>query len=317
MFLGRNITLGSVLCVALCFYPRSYLCAQDLAPRAYIITPLHSNAITVSYGFYDGDLAFNGTVPITDASARMSIPVISYFHSMKILGRTANFIGAYPYGIGNFHGTIQQSETNAYRSGAFDSVYRLSINVWGGPSMSLSEFRKWRQKTVLGVSLKIVAPTGQYDPTKLINLGGNRWSFKPELGVSRRRGKWIFDAYGGAYLYSTNSRFFSQNQYNPGITAQTQAPIGSFEGHLSYDVSPRLWASLDGNFWFGGKTSLNGVENPATEQRNSRVGFTVSAPLSRHHSLKFSYSNGAYVKYGGGFNNISAAWQYSWFGRPN
>jgi hypothetical protein len=290
-------------------------CAQDLAPRAYIITPIHSNAITLSYGFYSGNLNF-GNIPITDATARASVPVISYFHSMNFFGRTANVVVYLPYGVGNFRGKVLGAETNAYRSGLLDSVYRFSVNLKGGPAMTVKEYGRWRQKTIIGASLRVVAPTGQYDPTKLINWGNNRWGFKPELGISRRWGHWVVDGYGGAWLYTTNPEFFSKNKYNPGITAQKQAPIGAFEGHLSYDVKLRLWASLDGNFWFGGTTSLNGVENPVSYLRNSRVGGTVSFPISKHQSIKVSYNNGAYIKYGGDFQNISVAWQYSWLGRP-
>lgn len=290
--------------------------AQDLAPRAYIITPIHSNALTVSYGLYSGNLNFDGSVPITDATARASIPVLSYFHSMNFFGRSANFVASVPYGAGNFHGTILGSETNVYRSGLFDSIYRISVNLVGGPAMDLKDFRKWKQKTLVGVSLRVVAPTGQYDSTKLINYGNNRWAFKPEVGLSRRWGHWVVDAYGAAWLYTTNPKFFSENQYNPGVTTLSQAPIGAFEGHLSYDVRPRLWASLDGNFWFGGVVSKNGIENPASRLRNSRIGGTVSFPVSKHQSMKFSYNNGAYIKYGGNFQNITIAWQYSWFGRP-
>jgi len=82
-------------------------------------------------------------------------------------------------------------------------------------------------------------------------------------------------------------------------------------------VKPRLWASLDGNFWVGGRTSLNGVENPSTVQRNSHIGGTASIPVSKHQSLKFSYNRGAYVIYGGNYQNISIGWQYSWLGKPN
>ena len=127
----------------------------------------------------------------------------------------------------------------------------------------------------------------------------------------------MLDAYGAVWFFTTNPEFFSRNQFNPGVSVQTQQPIGAFEGHLSYDVKPRLWASLDGNFWFGGKTTLNGVQNPGTLQRNSRVGGTVSVPVTKHHSLKFSYANGAYIRYGGNYQSVSVAWQYSWFGRPN
>ena len=290
--------------------------AQDLAPRAYIITPIHSNAMTVTYAFYSGNLDF-GNLPITDAKAHATVPVLSYFHSLNFFGRTASLVVSLPYGVGNFSGSALGTETNVYRSGLLDSVYRLSINLFGGPAMTVQKYAGWKQKTIIGTSLRVVAPTGQYDSTKLINWGNNRWGFKPELGLSRRWGSWVVDGYGGVWLYTTNPKFFSQNQYNPAITAQTQAPIGAFEGHLSYDVKPRLWASFDGNFWFGGTTSQNGIENPASYLRSSRLGATVSFPISKHQSIKLSYNNGAYIKYGGDFQNISAAWQYSWIGRPN
>jgi hypothetical protein len=127
----------------------------------------------------------------------------------------------------------------------------------------------------------------------------------------------VLDTYGAAWFFTTNNEFFSRNQYNPGVSTQSQSPIGAFEGHLSYDVKPRLWASLDGNFWFGGTTSLSGVANPNTALKNSRIGGTVSLPVSKHQSVKFSYNNGAYIRYGGNFQNVSVAWQYSWLGRPN
>ncbi len=289
---------------------------QDLAPRAYLITPVHSNAVTLTYSFFDGDLLFEGTVPITGATARAYVAIFNYSRSLNFFGRTANFTASLPYGVGNFRGIVVDAETLAYRSGLLPATFRFSVNLIGGRAMNVAEFMKWRQKTILGISLRLVPETGQYDPTKLINFGTNRWSFKPELGYSQRWGHWILDAYGGVWLYTTNSEFFSHNQFSPGTNTQTQSPIGSFEGHLSYDFKPRLWVSLDGNYWFGGTTSLNGVENPGTLQRNSRLGGTASIPLSKHQSIKFSYSNGAYIKYGGSSQNVSLAWQYSWLGRP-
>jgi len=290
--------------------------AQDLAPRAYVITPVHSNAATLTYSLFDGSLLFEGTVPITGATARAHVAILSYSHSLKFLGRTANLTASLPYGLGNFRGTVAGAETLAYRSGLLPATFRFSVNLIGGRAMNVAEFVKWRQKTILGVSFRLVPRTGQYDPTKLINLGTNRWAFKPEIGYSRRWGHWILDAYGGVWFYTSNPEFFSHNPFSPGTNTQTQNPIGSFEGHLSYDFKPRLWVSFDGNYWFGGATSVNGVEGPSTLQRNSRVGGTTSIPLNRHQSIKLSYSNGAYIRYGGNFQNVSLAWQYSWLGRP-
>ena len=209
------------------------------------------------------------------------------------------------------------SETKLYRSGLLDSIFRFSVNLYGGPAMSPKEYHSWRQKLILGVSLRVVAPTGQYDPTKLINNGANRWAFKPEFGASRRWGHWLLDAYAGAWFFTTNSEYWSHNAFFPGTRSLSQAPMGSLEGHLSYDVKPRLWFSLDSNFWYGGRTSVNGVQNPQTLQENSRIGVTASIPVSKHQSLKFSYSRGAFVTFGGDFQNVSVAWQYYWLGKPN
>ena len=292
------------------------LSAQDLAPRAYVITPLHSNAVTLAWSFYDGSINFNGALPVSDATGSYNVPILSYYHSFDFFGRSANVVAALPYGVGNFQGTINGAGTNLYRSGLVDSVFRLSVNLKGAPAMPVPQYLKWKQKVLLGASLKVIAPTGQYDPTKLINWGTNRWSFKPEFGYSQRWKKWVLDGYAGVWFFTANSDFWSRNSYYAGTRSQTQNPMGSFEGHLSYDFKPRLWASLDGNFWFGGKTTVGGVENSLSEQNNSRIGGTVSVPITKHQSLKFSYSDGTYIRYGGNYQNVSVAWQYSWIGKP-
>ena len=304
----RFITLAALILSVMSF-------AQDLTPRAYVITPVSSNAIVLSTSFFDGDILFNGTAPITDSSGRVYVSSLSLYHALNFFGRSANATASLPYAIGNFRGKVASAEHNAYRSGLVDTIFRFSVNLVGGPALSPPKFQSWRQRTLIGASLKIVAPTGQYDPTKLINPGGNRWVLKPELGLSRRWGHWIVDAYGGVVFFTDNHDFFSQNQFS-GRNTQSEKPVGAFEGHLSYDVRPRLWASLDGNFWRGGKTSVNGIENPASLQSNSRVGGTASIPVTRHQSVKFSYSKGAYVRFGGNFQNVSVGWQYSWIGKP-
>jgi hypothetical protein len=308
---GKLVLLTAI---AVCS-PQSLL-AQDLSPRAYVINPIHSNAIILTWSFYDGTVLFDGTAPITGAAGTYHVPIFSYYHSFNFFGRSANVTGSLPYAVGNFQGTAQGAEKRLYRSGLLDSAFRLSVNLKGGPAMPVQEFIKWHQKMLLGLSLKVVAPTGQYDPTKLINWGANRWGFKPEFGYSERWGHWVLDGYSGIWFYTKNPEFFSHNTLFLGTQSQSQKPIGAFEGHLSYDLKPRLWFSLDGNYWFGGKTSLNGIENPLTRQKNSRVGGTASIPVSKHQSLKFSYSNGAYIRYGGNYQSVSVAWQYSWLGRP-
>jgi Putative MetA-pathway of phenol degradation len=286
--------------------------AQDLAPRAYVITPLHTNAITLTYVFYNGSLLFNGAVPVTGATGNYSVPIFTLYHSFGLAGHSANISGSLPYAIGTFEGEAIGEDQQIHRSGLLDTTFRLAVNLRGGPSMEVSEFSEWEQKALLGVSLKVVAPSGQYDPNRLVNWGSNRWSFKPELGYSRRRKHMVLDGYAGVWLFTANEHSFSPTGPQP----QTEKPVYSFEGHLSYDLKPRLWFSLDGNFWIGGLAELNGTENPSTRQTSSRIGATTSLPLAKHQSVKVSYANDLYVRFGGDYRNISVAWQYSWFGRP-
>ena len=306
----------AALCFGVCL--AAAVCdGQDLAPRAYVITPAHSNAVILTYNFSDGGLLFDNSIPITDATARLNVPIFSYYHSLSFFGRSANITASLPYGEGHFSGKLMDNETKLYRSGLLDSFYRFSVNIKGGRAMSVREYQSWHQRLILGVSLKVVAPTGQYDPTKLVNNGSNRWAFKPEFGYSERWGHWVVDAYAAVWFFTANPEFWSKNMFFPGVRSQTEAPVGAFETHLSYDIKPRLWASLDGNFWFGGRTTVNGITNVNTYQKNSRIGATVSVPVTKHQSTKVSYNNGAYVLYGGTTRAFLSRGSMRGCGKPN
>jgi hypothetical protein len=283
--------------------------AQDLTPRAYVITPSGSNAVILSFVLNKGDVLLDPSIPVTDSKAQFQLPILSYYHSFGFFGRSANVAFVLPYGYGHFEGTVLGHPAEASRSGLADGRIRLSVNLRGGRVMTLPEFAKYHERTVIGASLTVVVPTGQYDPAKLLNVGTNRWGFKPEIGISHRLGHWAFDGYAGAWLYTTNSNFF------PGSNVRYQNPIASLEFHAGYYVRPRMWVSFDSNFWSGGSTVLDGV-NKNDGARNSRLGGTAAIPITRHQSLKFSVSKGAIVRVGGDFTSVTAGWQYSWLGKP-
>ena len=212
------------------FWLSAIATAQDLAPRTYIITPVHSTAINLTWSLYNGGLNVNGTLPITGATGTYSVPTVSIFHSFNFFGRSGNLTAALPYGVGTFSGQVLGTKQSIYRSGLLDCVTRFSVNLLGGQAMQRQDYARWKQKVILGASIKIVAPTGQYSPTKLVNWGINRWAFKPELGYSERWGHWVLDGYGGVWFYTTNPAYYDIPKPKP----QTEAPIESFEGHLSY-----------------------------------------------------------------------------------
>ena len=176
--------------------------------------------------------------------------------------------------------------------------------------MAAPQFVKWKQKTRLGVSLTVVAPAGQDDPTHLINWGTNRWAFKPEFAVSDPlTQKWLLDAYAGVWLFTTNDTYY------PGSAIRSQAPMGSFQAHLSYNFRPQLWAAVDTTYYVGGQTTIQGAAND-DRQANVRLGGTVVFPVGQRHSIKLAVAKGAIVRIGSDFTTYSVAWQSGWVPRP-
>lgn len=285
---------------------------QQLAPRAYAIAPINSTALILGFSYLDGGLQFQGGAPITGATAKVDLPALGLYRTFSLFGRAASATFDVPYGIGQFRGTVLELPRHLALSGFLDASLRVSVNLLGGPAMTAWEFAHWQQTTLVGASLTVVGPTGQYDPTRLVNFGSNRWAFKVELGYSRRWRHWLFDAYGGGWFFTTDPEYFSHNQYFPGTRSQSETPIGSLEAHVSYDLMPRLWVSFDADYWWGGETGINGVISEGTNQNNSRIGLTASVPLSNHQSIKLSVAEGAYIRYGGNYRSVSLAWQYAW-----
>jgi len=281
------------------------LTSQELEPRAYSVSPVKTNLVVLSNAYAFGDLTFDPSLPVEDGSANINTMVAGYFRSMNVFGRSGNFTVVLPYSSGTVQGLLAGEYTQVSRSGLRDPSVRFAVNLYGAPAMRLKEFASWSKKTVIGASVVVVAPLGQYDPAKLLNIGSNRWACKPELGWSRRFGHWVVDAYGGVWLFTDNTTFY------PGTRTRSQAPIISTQFHLSYNIRSRLWAAADANFYSGGRTSINGVPSQDL-QKNSRLGGTVSIPLTRRQALKFSYSRGAYTTIGADFHAFAVGWQYLW-----
>ena len=317
-----NVRIHRALCAVLCATSFAAVSlnsahAQQMEPRSYSNSPIGLNFGIVGYQYSWGDVLVDPSLPIKNANAKVDTVALGYGRVLDFWGESGTLAAVLPYARISASGQVEGQSQSVNRSGFGDLGLRVAVNLIGAPALSLEEFRNYRQDTIVGASFALTAPTGQYNNAKLVNVGTNRWSFKPEVGLSRRWGHWILDAYGGVWFFTRNPEFFSRNQYFPGTQDQTQQPIAAFETHLSYDVRPRLWVSLDANFWRGGTTSLNGVENPATLQQSSRVGVTASFPLTRHQSLKVAYADGAYIRYGGDYQIVAVAWQYSWIGKPN
>ncbi len=228
--------------------------AQDLEPRAYSPSPVGANFFIASYGYQSGNVLFDSAVPITDAEVKLNSSVMVYGRTFGVLGRSASAFAALPYVWGEASGQVLEEQRTITRSGLADLRMRFAMNIVGGKALTPREFAVRKPSTTLGASLTVVAPTGQYDPAKLVNIGSNRWSFKPEVGLSHPIGRWYFELYGGVWLFTDNKNFF-------GGSLREQKPIATIQTHVSYTVRPRLWVSANATYFTGGRTVINEVIN--------------------------------------------------------
>ena len=286
------------------------LSAQDLDPRAYAHVPVNGTFLIWGFAVSHGGVVSDPTLPVTDVNATVETPSIGVGRSFDMFGKTAQVFGVLPYSWAQASGKVLGEGKDITRAGLYDMRIRLSVLVRGAPAASVAQLAKAPRRTILGTSLTVVAPTGQFFPDRLINLGTNRWAFKPEFAVSQPMGqKWLLDVYSALWLFTAN------NSYYPGTLERTQAPMGAFQAHLSYNFTRKAWAAFDATYYVGGASTIQGVEND-DRQSNTRLGGTVALPVGQRHSIKLAVSRGAIIRFGANFTTFSFGWQSAWFPRP-
>lgn len=275
--------------------------AQDLEPRAYSASPVGANFVVAGYGKSNGKIMFDAAAPIANARADLNLATVGYGHVFNLLGHQANVSAALPYIWGEASGDVGEDRRVAERSGLGDLRLRASVLLAGGPALSRQAFATRKPRPIVGVSLVAVAPTGEYMSDKLVNIGANRWAFKPEIGVSVPMGRWQADAYATVWLYQDNDDYFGGKHL-------ARDPMSAFQAHVSYTFRPGLWAAVDGTYYSGGGTTTNGVKD-ANRQENARLGFTVSVPVRQGQAVQVIASKGALTRFGGDFTSVAVTWR--------
>lgn len=271
---------------------------QELSPRAYWPAPRGTQLFYTGYAFSWGDIVTDPSLPVVGVNSNISTSVLGYSRTLSLWGRTSNFLIEVPYTWGTTKGAVVGQSARRDISGLGDISMTLSINLMGAPSMTPDEFQELRRNPhpILGVSLKLAAPTGDYEKDKLLNIGTNRWAAKAELGYAHPfASRWILELELGAWYIRDNDEFLG--------TTREQDPIVAFEFHLVRKIRSSFWVSLDFNHYAGGRTTVGGELN-ADLQRNTRLGATIFYPVAKRHFIRANLSTGVATESGGDFNMI-------------
>jgi hypothetical protein len=295
-------TTAALAAVMLC----ATLRAQDLEPRAYSNSPTGMNFAIAGYAYLKGSVLTDPSLPLENVSNEAHVGAFAYVTTLNILGKSAKFDVIVPYMSLAAKGLVFGLPRARYVNGFADPAFRFSMNFIGAPALTASEFKDYRQDFILGASLRITAPLGQYDEDKLVNIGTNRWSFKPEIGLSKAFGPWTVEITPGVTFYTHNGDFFG------GRTRQV-APLIAVQGGVTYSFAPGAWLALNAGYFVGGQTTVDDLEND-DEQEGMRFGATLALPVNRYHSIKFYGITGFNAHREHDFQAVGVAWQVRWGG---
>jgi hypothetical protein len=281
--------------------------AQDLEPRLYTNVPVGINFLAAGYSYSEGNVLFDPAVTLENAEIEIDGPALGYGRSVRLGPFSGKVDGAVARVCLDGAADYEGERVTRNVCGLTDARARVTVNFLGAPPLTRQEFAGYDQDWVFGGSLQLGLPVGDYDATRLVNIGANRSSTKLELGVAKNLARWLLELSLAETLYADNGDFF-------GSRIREQEPITSLQGHAVYRFSSGVWLAIDATHYEGGETTTNGMRS-SDLQSNTRVGLTASVPINAKHSVKIAASTGVSTRTGTDFDSLAAVWQYAWGGR--
>jgi hypothetical protein len=298
------------LAVALLAFLIGFANAQDVEPRRWSHIPKGSNFVGGGYAYSRGDVLFDPVLEIENVEVELHTAVFSYIHSFEFLERSARIDFVQGYRDARWEGLLSGAPASAVRQGFTDTLLRFSVNLLGAPPLEREEFAAYRKsvtggETIVGAGLAVQLPTGNYLEDRLLNIGSNRFTFRPQLGVVHNRGKWSMEFTGSAWLFTDNDNFFG------GSELQT-SPLFTAQGHLVYTFRPGLWIGAGAAYGIGAQSTLNGSEGD-DKKGNFAWGISAGYPITSSFGFKVGYfSLRTQEPVGGDVDVLSAGFSFMW-----
>ena len=281
--------------------------AQDLEPRLYTSAPTGLNFLALGYSSSQGGVLFDPSVPLENADLTVDGPALAYVRSLGLWNKSAKFDVALPHACIDGSATYAGQIVTRNVCGFADPRIRVSLNFHGAPALTPREFATFKQDLVIGASVQVTAPTGQYDDDRIVNIGTNRWSIKPEIGFSKPLKHIAVEMAAAVTFYGDNDEFANGEK--------EQEPIYSLQGHVVHVFKAGAWLAGDLTHYQGGRSTVAGQTSDDL-QKNRRFGVTLGLPLNPRQTLRLHASTGVSTRTGTDFDTLAIAWQYRWIKGP-
>lgn len=256
-----------------------------MEPRRWAHLPVEANFAVGAYSYTEADIYLDPALQIENAKMKLHTWAVKYIRTFELFQKYARIDFTQGFQEGLWTGLLGGAPASVKRSGLSDSLVRFAINLYGAPPLKGRGFAAYRAEvdveTIVGTALVVQLPTGDYMDDKLINLGTNRFSFRPQLGVVHNRGKWSMEFTCAIWLYTDNDDFFNGNKLE-------EDPLYTCQTHLVYTSGLGLWTAASVGYACGGETTVNGVEKNDRRENLSRA-LSIGCPITSRVSVKASY----------------------------
>jgi hypothetical protein len=304
---ARGLVRATMSLLLVCSSSGGLHAQGGLAPRLLSPAPVGLNFGAVGYVYSSGNVLLDDALPLEGTQARLHSLAASYVRSIDLFGLSGRISASVPIANGNWTAELDGRDTSTVRNGVGDPVLGVGIALVGAPAMRAADFATYRPRLVVGTSVLVRVPIGQYNSAKFFNLGTNRWQAIAGIGAGLHAGRWEFELHVRGWFSATNDDFFGGNRIS-------QRPLIGFQLHGAYTFKRGLWAALSVGQSFGGATVTNGVEQDNSQQ-NNRIGATIGVPIHGAWALKAAYTVGVATRFGGDFDVATIGVTYYWGGR--
>ena len=278
---------------------------QALEPRRWTHLPVGANFAGIGYIYSAAEILLEPALQLEDVTADVHTTALSYVRVLDVWGKSGRVDVVVPYSVARWQGLLEGVPASTRRSGFNDPQVRFAVNLLGSPAQSMADFSRYAVNTIVGVALEVTLPLGEYEQDKLINLGRNRWAFRPQLGVVHNWNKWSAELTMSAWIYTDNDDFF-------GDTMREQDPLYAIQGHLIYTFRPGLWTSVSAAYGAGARSTIDGVEKNDAIGKNI-IALSVGIPINPRNGLKLAYLHSETTETtGDNYDSVLLAYSMMW-----
>lgn len=279
--------------------------SQDIEPRRWTPTPLGTHVIGLGYIYQSGDILFDPALQAEDVKLDMHAFASVYVQPLKLGNKLGRLDVTLPYVIARWKGLLSGVPTEKKRYGIADPILRFSVNLIGPNAMNAQDmmvyYKNNPKNTMLGVSLAVTLPLGIYDDNRLLNIGQNRFVFRPQIGMVHNWGLWSFEFSSSVFVFTNNNQFFN-NQ------TKKQKPVFAAQTHLIKRFSNRMWTSVSVACGLGGESVVEGDEL-GDQHGDLLYSASFGTQLSKTQGVKLVYMRWETLRdVGSKTNSLGLSW---------